>query len=71
MEILLHQAQLFTRLMVVTRIEHFTQFAGSDTGFHRVQVMAVVEFLQIERGRVAGVPQTQSLHHLVVITDDR
>ncbi len=71
LEVLLHQAQLFTCRVVVVRIQHFGQFFGVDTLLLCAQEITVVEFCQVKRMRVAGLPQTQRLRHAITVAENR
>ncbi|MNV13208.1 hypothetical protein D3C71_1038390 [compost metagenome] len=71
LEILLHQAQFFTRQMVVVRVQNFGQLLGVDTLLFGTQEIAVVKFGQIERMRVFRLPQTQRLRDAVTIAQHR
>src|SRR5699024_12545492 len=52
LEVLLHQAQLFTGSMVVVWIENFGQFFRIDALLFGTQEITVVKFSQIQRMRV-------------------
>ena len=71
LEVLLHQAQLFTGQVVVVRIEDFGQLLGVDALLLGPQEIAVVEFSQVKRVSVFRLPQTQRLRHAVTVAKHR
>ena len=71
LEVLLHQAQLFTGQVVVVRVENFGQLLGVDALLLGAQEIAVVKFGQVKRMRVLRLPQTQRLRHAVTIAKHR
>ena len=71
LEVLLHQTQFFTRLMVIVRVEDFRQFFGVNALLFGTQEIAVVEFSQVKRMRVLSLPQTQRLSHVVAVAQHR
>ncbi len=71
LEILLHQAQLFARQMVVVRVKHFGQFVGVDALLLSAQEIAVVEFGQVKRVSVRRLPQAQRLRNAVTVAQHR
>ena len=71
LEVLLHQAQLFTGQVVVVRVEDFGQLLGVDALLLGAQEIAVVEFGQVKRMRVLRLPQTQRLRHAVTVAKHR
>ena len=70
LEVLLHQAQLFTRGVVIVRVQHFRQFFGVDALLLCAQEITVVKFGQVKRMRVAGLPQTQRLRYAVTVAEN-
>ena len=70
LEVLLHQAQLFTGSMVVVWIENFGQFFRIDALLFGTQEITVVKFSQIKRMRMRRLPQTQRLRHAITIADN-
>ncbi len=71
LEVLLHQTQLFTRQMIIVRIEDFSQLLGVDPLLLGAQEVTVVEFGQVKRMRVLRLPQTQRLRHAVTVAEYR
>ncbi len=71
LEVLLHQAQLFTRGVVVVRVQHFGEFFSVDALLLCAQKIAVIKFGQVKRMRVTGLPQTQRLRHAVTVAENR
>ncbi len=71
LEVLLHQAQLFTRGVVIVRVQHFRQFFSVDALLFCAQEIAVIKFGQVKRVRMAGLPQTQRLRYAVTVTENR
>ena len=71
LEVLLHQTQFFTRLMVIVRIENFRQFFGVNALLFSTQEITVVEFGQVKRMRVFSLPQAQRLSHVVAVAQHR
>ncbi len=71
LEVLLHQAQLFARQMVVVRVENLGQLVGVDPLLLGTQEIAVVEFGQVERMGMGRLPQTQRLRHAVTVAQHR
>ena len=70
LEVLLHQAQLFTGSMVVVWIENFGQFFRVDALLFGTQEITIVKFSQIKRMRMRRLPQTQWLRHAITIADN-
>ena len=70
LEVLLHQAQLFTGSMVVVWIENFGQFFCVDALLFGTQEITIVKFSQIKRMRMRRLPQTQRLRHAITIADN-
>ena len=62
---------VFTRQMVVVRVEDFGQLLGVDTLLLGTQEIAVVEFGQVERMSVLRLPQAQRLRHAVTVAKHR
>ena len=71
LEVLLHQAQLFTGQVVVVRVENFGQLLGVDALLLGTQEIAVVKFGQVKRMGVLRLPQTQRLRHAVTVAKHR
>ena len=57
--------------MVVVRVQHLGQFFRVDALLLGAQEIAIVEFGQVKRMRVAGLPQTQRLRHAVTVAENR
>ena len=53
--------------MVVVRVQHLGQFFRVDALLLGAQEIAIVEFGQVERMSVFGLPQTQRLGDVVAI----
>ncbi|VDZ54404.1 Uncharacterised protein [Serratia odorifera] len=71
LEVLLHQTQPFTSLVVVIRVQHLGQLGRLAALFLRLQELAVVKVAQVERMRMARLPQAQRLADAVTITEYR
>ncbi len=57
--------------MVVVRVQHLGQFFRVDALLLGAQEIAIVEFGQVERMSVFGLPQTQRLGDVVAIAKHR
>src|SRR5471030_123523 len=71
LEILLHQAQAFTGLMIIIGIEYFGEFGGVDALLFRFQKLTVVKQIEIKWMRMSGLPKAQRLGNAVAIAHHR